>query len=80
VNGVVESGGDGVSGIAGEVARCDREIAEVERLPSAGNRDVQGLCPLSDWSAELRILEGQKMPPGRNPAAEGESCVASIRP
>jgi hypothetical protein len=41
-----------------EVERCHREIAETERLLRAGHPDVQGLClALSDWSAELRILE-----------------------
>jgi hypothetical protein len=49
-----------MSGIADDVVRCHREIVEIERLLSAGHRDVQGLClALSDWSAELRILEGQ---------------------
>lgn len=39
--------------------RCRREIAEIEALIIAGHPDVAGLClALSDWSAELRILEG----------------------
>jgi len=41
----------------------------------AGNPDVEGLCQaLSDWSAELRILEAEQRrekPPGLNPAAKG---------
>ena len=41
-----------------EMARCRTEIAAVEALLRAGHPDVAGLClALSDWSAELRILE-----------------------
>jgi hypothetical protein len=40
------------------IERCRREIAEIEILLQAGHRDVQGLCmALSDWSAELRLIE-----------------------
>jgi hypothetical protein len=43
-----------------EMARCRTEIAAVEALLRAGHPDVEGLClALADWSAELRILEGQ---------------------
>lgn len=43
-----------------EIDRCRREIAELERLLGSGHPDVEGLClALSDWSAELRILEGE---------------------
>jgi hypothetical protein len=46
-----------------EVARCRAEIAEVEALLIAGHPDVEGLCmALSDWSAELRILEAEPPP------------------
>jgi hypothetical protein len=38
--------------------RCRREIAAIEAEILVGNPDIQGLCrALSDWSAELRILE-----------------------
>ena len=41
-----------------EMARCRAEIAAVEALLRGGHPDVAGLClALSDWSAELRILE-----------------------
>lgn len=41
--------------------RCRREIAEVESLILSGHPDLPGLClALSDWSAELRILEDEK--------------------
>ena len=41
--------------------RCLREIAAIEAELLAGNPDVQGLClALSDWSAELRILQNEK--------------------
>jgi hypothetical protein len=44
-----------------EMERCRREIASVEAELLAGNPDVPGLClALSDWSAELRILERTK--------------------
>ena len=57
--------------------RCRREIAAIEAEIRAGNPDIQGLChALSDWSAELRILESeqrQEKPPELNPAAgEGQ--------
>jgi hypothetical protein len=59
--------------------RCRREIAAIEAEIRAGNPDVQGLVlALSDWSAELRILEaeqGQEKPPGLRPAAEGKQIV-----
>ena len=41
-----------------EIERCHREIAAIEAELLAGNPDIQGLClALSDWCAELRILE-----------------------
>jgi hypothetical protein len=44
--------------LTAEIERCRREIAEIEALILAGHSDVQGLCmALSDWSAELRLLE-----------------------
>jgi hypothetical protein len=40
----------------------------------SGHPDLQGLClALSDWSAELRILEDEKSAAGRNPAAQKRS-------
>ena len=42
-----------------EMDRCRAEIADIEALMRAGHPDVAGLClALSDWSKELRILEG----------------------
>jgi hypothetical protein len=56
--------------------RCRREIAAIEAELLAGNPDVEGLCmALSDWSAELRILEAeprQEKPLGLKPAAGGK--------
>jgi len=41
--------------------RCHRELAAVEAELLAGNRDMEGLLlALSDWSAELRILQNEK--------------------
>jgi hypothetical protein len=38
--------------------RCRQEIATIEAEILAGNPDLHGLClALSDWSAELRILQ-----------------------
>jgi hypothetical protein len=46
------------------VDRCRAEIAAIEALLLAGHPDVAGLClALSDWSAELRILEGAEAEP-----------------
>ena len=43
-----------------ESERCRREIAAIEAELLAGNPDVAGLClALSDWSAELRILQNE---------------------
>ena len=59
-----------------QVERCRREIAAIEAELLAGNPDVEGLCmALSDWSAELRILEAEQRrekPPELNPAAGGK--------
>jgi hypothetical protein len=59
-----------------DVDRCRREISAIEAELLAGNPDVEGLCSaLSDWWAELRILEaeqGREKPPGLNPAAKGK--------
>ena len=44
-----------------EIARCEREIAAVEEALCSGHEDVAGLClALSDWSAELRILQNEQ--------------------
>ena len=41
--------------------RCQREIAAIEAEIWAGNPDIAGLClALSDWSAELRILQNEQ--------------------
>ena len=46
--------------------RCLREIAIIEGELLAGNRDVAGLClALSDWWAELRIIEAEQRAQGR---------------
>ena len=43
------------------IERCRREIASIEAELLAGNVDVAGLClALSDWSAELRILQNEQ--------------------
>ena len=40
--------------------QCRREIAAIEASIGSGQPDLQGLClALADWSAELRLLEGE---------------------
>jgi hypothetical protein len=59
-----------------DIDRCRREISAIEAELLTGNPDVPGLClALSDWFAELRILEAEQRrekPPGLNPAAGGK--------
>jgi len=44
-----------------EVARCQRELSEAERLLRAGHPDIAGRClALHDWAQELRILNGER--------------------
>jgi hypothetical protein len=44
-----------------EMERCRLEIASIEAELLAGNPDVEGLVlALSDWSAELRILQNEQ--------------------
>jgi hypothetical protein len=44
-----------------EIERCRREVAAIETELLAGNPDVEGLClALTDWSAELRILQNEE--------------------
>jgi hypothetical protein len=44
-----------------KIDRCRCEIAAVEAELLAGNPDAEGLLlALSDWSAELRILQNEK--------------------
>ena len=44
-----------------EIERCRFEIAGVEDALLSGHPDIHGLClALTDWSAELRILQAQQ--------------------
>jgi hypothetical protein len=41
--------------------RCRREISGIEAEILAGNPDLAGLClGLSDWHAELRLLQDEE--------------------
>jgi hypothetical protein len=52
--------------------RCLREIAIIEAELRGGNPDVEGLCmALSDWWAELRILEAEQRQEELSQHAEG---------
>jgi hypothetical protein len=45
----------------GEIDRCLKEISEIEALIISGHPDLDGLgLALSDWWAELRILQNEK--------------------
>lgn len=55
-----------------DAERCRREIAEIERLLLAGHPDVEGLCmSLSDWSAELRLIEQENQLNKAKPPPDG---------
>jgi hypothetical protein len=46
-----------------EIERCRHEIAAIETLILGGHPDLQGLClALSDWHAELRLIEQEMQP------------------
>jgi septal ring factor EnvC (AmiA/AmiB activator) len=50
-----------LEGLAEQIDRCGREIAAAEAEILTGHADLPGLCmALSDWSAELRILQDEK--------------------
>jgi hypothetical protein len=42
-----------------DIEHCRNEIADIEAQILAGHPDLRGLClALSDWSGELRLLQG----------------------
>ena len=50
--------------------RCSREIADIEALIRGGHPDLDGLClALSDWWAEVRLLEAERTLEAKTPAA-----------
>jgi hypothetical protein len=58
--------------------RCRREIAAIEAEIRAGNPDLPGLClALSDWSAELRILQDEERRQARTRRRKVEGMHAS---
>jgi hypothetical protein len=53
------------------IARCRREVAEIEAQLRAGHPDVKGLClALADWSGEIRLIE-KELGTARSPAGTG---------
>jgi hypothetical protein len=70
------------------IQRCRSEIAAIEALLRAGHPDLQGLClALSDWSAELRLIEREmglrvekpaRAETGRAVGPEGGCCYLLI--
>ena len=64
---------------AGPIDRCHAEIAAIEALLLAGHPDVEGLCmALSDWSAELRLVESEQAHGSRSRGREASSDVKAI--
>jgi hypothetical protein len=64
-----------------EIERCQREITVIVAELTGGNPDVQGLClALSDWSAELRILqiEQRRRAETRRREADGTSVDQTL--
>jgi DNA methylase len=61
--------------VAPGIARCRREIAEIEAQIRSGHPDLQGLLRgLVDWSSELRrllVAQNEKSRRGETPAANG---------
>jgi hypothetical protein len=52
-----------------DIERCWREIAAIEDLIRAGHPDLEGLClALSDWCAELRLIEQEMELKAKMPA------------
>ena len=57
-----------------DIDHCRREIAAIEALIGAGHPDLQGLClALSDWFAELRLLEQEMELETKKPAEAGRA-------
>ena len=53
--------------------RCRHEITAIEVEILAGNPDLPGLClALSDWSAELRILQEEERRQAQTRRREGD--------
>jgi hypothetical protein len=45
-----------------EIECCRREIAGIEAQLRSGHRDLQGLLlALSDWHAEIRLLQREEL-------------------
>ncbi|MBK5292168.1 MAG: hypothetical protein JJE04_10880 [Acidobacteriia bacterium] len=64
-HGVAVSVGQEGSALLREVARCEREIIDIEARLCAGHPDIAGLCmALRDWATELSSLQKRKTPLG----------------
>jgi hypothetical protein len=63
-----------------DIEHCRREIAAIELLIGAGHPDLQGLClALSDWSAELQMIEKEMDHQKRKPAAADAEAGGTVR-
>ena len=55
-----------------DMERCRREIAAIEAVIGDGHPDLEGLClALSDWWAELRLIEQEIALNAKMPTATG---------
>jgi hypothetical protein len=53
-----------------EREHCRREVAAIEALIRSGHPDLDGLClALSDWWAEMRLIEAEMALDAKTPAA-----------
>ena len=63
-----------------EIDRCHDEIAEIEAQLRSGHRDLPGLLmALSDWHAELRLLQGETIVPPNSDSCLQEKCYSERR-
>jgi hypothetical protein len=63
-----------------DIERCHREIAAIDVLIGAGHPDLQGLClALSDWCAELRLIEGEMDHKTKKAAAAEAEAGGGVR-
>jgi hypothetical protein len=65
----------------GEAERCRREIGVIEALLRSGHPDLDGLClALSDWWAELRLIEQHPMTGLEESTLAGQTKKSRRRP
>jgi hypothetical protein len=64
-----------------ERERCRCEITAIEALIRSGHRDLEGLClALSDWWAELRLIEQEMVTKAKTPATADAGRAEETEP